>query len=176
MIRLQQYDAMKVFRNLRRQLRRTFWLPRARIKGATIGARPSINFRTILTGNTSVGDNFNSNGLEIQGPGSVTIGNNFHCGSNCKIMTANHNYKGERIPYDETYIIKDTIIGDNVWLGTNVIVLPGISIGEGVIVQAGSVVTTDIPPLAIVGGHPARQFSARDADHYEMLKSLGRFQ
>ena len=90
-------------------------------------------------------------------------------------MTSSHNYKGEGIPYDETDIAEDSVIGDNVWLGHNVIVLPGVSIGEGSIVQAGSVVVKDVPALAIVGGHPARQFASRDHDHYERLKALGKF-
>lgn len=90
-------------------------------------------------------------------------------------MTYNHNYKGAAIPYDETYIVEDTMIGDNVWFGLEVIVLPGVSVGEGAIVQAGSVITSDVPALAIVGGHPARQFSTRDAHHYQTLKTLRKF-
>ena len=90
-------------------------------------------------------------------------------------MTYNHNHKGAAIPYDETYIVEDTVIGDNVWFGLNVIVLPGVTIGDGAIVQAGSVVTSDVPSLAIVGGHPARQFSTRDVDHYQTLKNLRKF-
>ena len=168
-------DLRKVAGSARRELRKWYWLRRARLAGAVFAGKASINFRTILSANTSLGNNFNSNGLWIQGPGSVTIGDNFHCGRNCIIMTNNHNYKGEGIPYDETIIVEDTIIGDNVWLGHNIIVLPGISIGEGAIVQAGSVVTKDVPALAIVGGHPARQFSAREADHYERLKSMRKF-
>ncbi|CAN1507716.1 Hexapeptide repeat [Mycobacteriaceae bacterium] len=90
-------------------------------------------------------------------------------------MTYNHNYKGGAIPYDPTFIVEDTIIGDNVWFGLDVVVLPGVTIGEGAIIQAGSVVITDVSALAIVGGHPARQFSMRDADHYQTLKSLQKF-
>jgi acetyltransferase-like isoleucine patch superfamily enzyme len=90
-------------------------------------------------------------------------------------MTYNHNYKGAAIPYDETYIVEDTVIGDNVWFGLDVIVLPGVTIGEGAIIQAGSVVTSDVSALAIVGGHPARQFSTRDADHYQTLKAQRKF-
>jgi acetyltransferase-like isoleucine patch superfamily enzyme len=161
--------------SLSREFRKWHWLRRARRTGALIGAAPAINYRTVLSAKTSVGDNFNSNGLEIHGLGSVTIGNNFHCGKNCTIMTSTHNYRGDAIPYDDTDIVEDTIIGDNVWLGIDVIVLPGVSIGEGAIIQAGSVVTSDVASLAIVGGHPARQFSARDPDRYEELKSLRRF-
>ena len=161
--------------NARRNLRNRYWLQRGKICGAVIGENPSINFRTILTENTRLGNNFNSNGLWIQGRGVVTIGDNFHCGRSCQVLTSSHNYRGDALPYDETDIVKDTTIGDNVWFGHNVIVLPGVSIGEGAIIQAGSVVTKDVAALAIVGGHPAQQFAARDSDRYEMLKSQGRF-
>ncbi len=69
------------------------------------------------------------------------------------MITQNHNYDtGQRIPYDESYILKDIIIKDNVWLGAFVTVLGGVTIGEGAIVQAGSVVAQDIPDYAIAGG------------------------
>ncbi|HHT0934569.1 TPA: acyltransferase, partial [Serratia marcescens] len=57
----------------------------------------------------------------------------------------------------------------------NVIVLPGVSIGEGAIIQAGSVVVKDIEPYAIAGGHPAKPFSQRDVAHYLQLKAEGKF-
>ena len=56
-----------------------------------------------------------------------------------------------------------------------VIVLGGVTIGEGAIIQAGSVVVNDIPKYAIAGGHPAKVFAARDIAHYEELKALGKF-
>lgn len=59
------------------------------------------------------------------------------------------------LPYDTSYVDKDVTIGDCVWLGNNIIILGGVTIGEGAIIQAGSVVCKDIPPLAIAGGHPA---------------------
>lgn len=92
------------------------------------------------------------------------------------MITDNHNYdSGNAIPYDSTLIIKDIRIEDNVWLGDRVIILGGVTLGEGAIVQAGSVVTTDVPRCAIVGGHPAKIFKYRNIEHYERLKSQGRF-
>jgi chloramphenicol O-acetyltransferase type B len=92
------------------------------------------------------------------------------------MLTDIHNYDaGAAIPYDNTFIIKDIVIEDNVWLGARVIILGGVTLGEGAIVQAGSVVTKDVPKCAIVGGHPARVFKYRDIEHYEALKAQGRF-
>ena len=67
-------------------------------------------------------------------------------------------------------------IGDNVWLGTRVIILPGVKIGEVAIIQAGSVVVNSIPCCAIAGGHPAKAFNYRDKEHYYKLKEEIKFQ
>ena len=57
---------------------------------------------------------------------------------------------------DQPKIEKDVIIGADVWLGTNTVVLAGVTIGDGVVVAAGAVVTRDVPAGAIVGGVPAK--------------------
>jgi acetyltransferase-like isoleucine patch superfamily enzyme len=122
-----------------------------------------VNFYSKVNKNTILGNNVNMNGLEISGNGKVFIGDNFHCGKHCLFITQNHNYKGTKIPYDETYIKKEIIIEDNVWLGHNVIIIGSCKIGEGAIIQAGAVV---VKPLSIVGGNPAQEFSKRDSEHY----------
>lgn len=131
---------------------------------------------TKLTKNTFLGDNANFNGLIISGGGRVVIGDNFHSGPDCLFICQNHNFdKGEAIPYDSTYILRDITIEDNVWLGSRVIVLGGVTIGEGAIIQAGSTVVSDIPKYSIAGGHPAKPFSKRNIEHYEKLKAEGKF-
>ena len=70
---------------------------------------------------------------------------------------------------------KDIIIENNVWLGDRVIVLGGTTIGEGAIIQAGSVVVSNIPKYAIAGGHPAKVFSKRDVEHYNKLEQENKF-
>lgn len=55
------------------------------------------------------------------------------------------------------------------------IILGGVTLEEGAIVQAGSVVTKSVPKYAIVGGHPAQVFKYRDREHYDRLKAEGRF-
>lgn len=108
--------------------------------------------------------------------GGVSIGDNFHSGPGCLLITDMHNYEhGNAIPYDNTIVKKQIMIGDNVWLGTRVIVLGGCSIGEGAVIQAGSVVTKDVPVCAVVGGHPAQVFKYRDKEHYNKLKEARRF-
>lgn len=131
-----------------------------------------VNKKSSVTNNTILGNNVHFQSMYIVGKGKVKIGNNFHSGPDCMIMSHYHNYeKGSKLPYDGTYIVKDVRIEDNVWLGARVIVLPGVNIGEGAVIQAGSVVVNDIPPLAVAGGHPAKVFKYRDEEHYYSLKN-----
>lgn len=55
------------------------------------------------------------------------------------------------------------------------IILGGVEIGEGAIIQAGSMVCQNIPPYSIAGGHPAKPFKTRDIEHYKKLKAEGKF-
>ncbi|MFT7032663.1 MAG: acetyltransferase-like isoleucine patch superfamily enzyme [Cyclobacteriaceae bacterium] len=134
------------------------------------GKKIYVNYYCRFNENTELGNNVHFNGLKVYGKGELVIKSNFHSAPECSIITDIHNYKGEGLPYDQTTIRKRVIIEENVWLGLKVIILPGVTIGEGAIIQAGSCVTTDIPPLAIAGGHPAKVFKYRDTDHYTNLK------
>ena len=141
-----------------------------------VGEGLKVNRRSLVTSTTILGNNVNFNGMKVMGRGRVRIGNNFHSGSGCKILTSYHNYdRGTCIPYDNSIISKDVVIEDNVWLGLDVTILAGVTIGEGAIVQAGSVVVRSIPKYAIAGGHPAIVFSQRDVAHYEQLKRNHKF-
>ena len=128
-------------------------------------------------GIVEVGNNCNFNGMIIQAgkESKIKIGNYFHSGQECLIIAQNHNYEGTKIPYDSTYISKDVIIEDCVWFGSRVTVLGGVTIGEGAIIQAGSVVSSNIPAYSIAGGNPARVFKYRDWEHYEELKREKKF-
>ena len=126
--------------------------------------------------NTKIGDNVNFGEVKIYGDGKCEVGNYCQFGENVCIITQNHNYdSGSKIPYDNTYIYKEVIISDFVWVGTNVTILPGTKIGEGAIIQAGAVVHGEIPPCAIVGGNPAKVFKYRDIEHFKKLKEEKKF-
>jgi chloramphenicol O-acetyltransferase type B len=135
-----------------------------------------VNGKSNFGSNTFLGKNTNFNGIDINGCGKVVIGDNFHSGPGCLFITQNHNYNnGSKIPYDNTYTCNDIFIKDNVWMGSRVIVIGKVTIGEGVIIQAGSVVVSNIEDFCIVGGHPARVFSKRDKEHYMKLKNKKQF-
>lgn len=142
----------------------------------SIGKNLFVGGYSYVNGNTVLADHVSFNGMQIHGDGNVKIGRYFHSGVECLIITRNHNYdKGDAIPYDSTYIYKDVEIGDFVWMGSRVTVLPGAKIGEGVIIQAGAVVHGEIPDYAIIGGNPAKVFKYRDIEHFKKLKAEGKF-
>lgn len=139
------------------------------------GSDLKVNGKSQVTGNTILGNHVNFNGLRIYGNGRVKIGNYFHSGIECLFITSFHDYESDFIPYGYQYRHKNISIGDCVWLGNRVIYLGGICIGEGAIIQAGSVVVSDIPSCAIAGGAPARVFKYRNKEHFYKLKQEKRF-
>lgn len=119
--------------------------------------------------------NFNDN-VFINGSGEVWIGSYFHTGVNLTIISSNHNYENaESIPYDRVRVDKSVIIKDFVWCGNNVVILPGVTVGEGAILAAGSVVVKDVPDLGIVGGNPAEIIKYRNREEFYRLKSEGKY-
>jgi acetyltransferase-like isoleucine patch superfamily enzyme len=166
-------------RKLRKNLRLKLvsrWYGRQVFKTAkSIGKNLHIRGYSKVNKETVIGDFVNFNGLQVHGSGCVMFGNHFYSGIECLIITSNHNYEGEKIPYDETNISKTVTIDNFVWLGSRVMILPGTHIGEGAIIQGGSVVHGEIPPYAIAGGNPAKVFKYRDIEHFKKLKAEGKF-
>jgi maltose O-acetyltransferase len=104
----------------------------------------------------TIGDRtFLNYGVSIGASGSVTIGADCSFGPYVNVVdTGFHGLEPERRL--ERPPPSPVVIGDNVWLGVRVIVLPGVEIGEGSAIGAGSVVTGDIPPRSLAVGSPAR--------------------
>lgn len=89
--------------------------------------------------------------------GPVTIGNDIRLAQNITLSGLNHNYEDIKIPIHKQGVSTAPIsIEDNSWIGANVVVLAGVTIGKHAIVAAGSIVTKDIPPFSIAAGNPAR--------------------
>lgn len=172
---VQQVTEKKMFQRLAYTLRRKIYTLWVRRIAARMGEGCCVNHYSKVTGHTYMDDHVSLNGMEISGKGRVEIGKYFHSGTECLIITSNHNYEGAAIPYDKMNITKDVKIGDFVWFGSRVTVLPGVTIGEGAIIQAGAVVVKNIPPYAIAGGNPAKVFKYRDIEHFKMLKEQRRF-
>jgi len=95
--------------------------------------------------------------------GEIKIGKYVMMGPECVIYTRNHSFARIDIPMQQQgYEIPETVvIGDDVWIGRRVIILPGVHIGEGSVIAAGAVVTKDVPPYSIIGGCPAKVIKNR---------------
>lgn len=111
----------------------------------------------------SIGNN-SGLGYKVRIGGKVTIGNDVMMGHDCIIWTLNHAFDRTDIPMTEQgfYPEEPVVIGDDVWLGARVIILPGVKIGSHSIIAAGAVVSKDVPPYAIVGGVPAKVIKYRE--------------
>lgn len=119
--------------------------------------------------NIEVGENFYANyNLVILDVGKVRIGKNVMFAPNVSIYTAGHPVHPDSRNSGYEYGI-DITIGDNVWIGGNVCVLPGVKIGDNVVIGAGSVVTKDLPDNVIAAGNPCRvirKITQEDRDFY----------
>ncbi len=104
--------------------------------------------------NITVGKNVFINACcKFQDQGGIEIGNNVLIGHSVVIATLNHDFApGNRL----SMYAKKVRIGNNVWIGSNSTILPGVIINDGAIVGAGSVVTKDVPQNAVVAGNPAK--------------------
>lgn len=111
----------------------------------------------------SIGDN-SGVGVNCLVSGETYIGNNVMMGPDCIMYSYSHAHDRLDIPMTEQGFKKATPIniGNDVWIGARVIILPGVTIGSHVIVGAGAVVTKDVPDYAIVGGSPAKIIRMRN--------------
>ena len=169
------FAPFSIYKILKCKFNMKLWIYSVRSTVSQCGEHLYIGGPCRFSKNTSIGNYCNFNGFTVQGKGKLFIGDYFHSGIECMIITSNHNYEGNAIPYDETHICKEVLIGDFVWFGNRVTVVGGVSIGEGAIIAAGSVVTKDVPRCAIVGGNPARIIKYRNIEHFEKLKKEKRF-
>ena len=106
----------------------------------------------------------------IDGSGGVEIGECSIIGPKIAILTSNHQYENsEFLPFNNIMIRKKVVIDSYVWIGREVMILPGVKIGKASVVGAGSVVTKDVEPYSIVGGNPAKIIKKRDKNLTDVL-------
>ena len=89
--------------------------------------------------------------------GPVCIGHHVNLAQGITVTALNHNFADTNRRIDEQGIsTKPVVIGDDVWIGANAVILPGVTIGRHVVVAAGAVVTKDVPDSCVVTGIPAK--------------------
>lgn len=107
-----------------------------------------------------IGKNSRIHGTCIHAYEEITIGENCLIAANCQIVDSNRHELSFDNPSQRLKVstkAKPVRIGNNVWIGANSIILPGVTIGDGSIIAAGSIVTKDIPPFTLNGGNPSKE-------------------
>lgn len=142
----------------------------------------------------SCGDNcYIHSSVLLSNPENISIGDYVHIQPNCQfygqgggihigdgtifsteicIFARNHMYDGEDleyIPYDRRFVERPVNIGNHVWVGARAMIMAGVTVGDGAIIAAGSVVTKDVPPCAVVAGNPARVVKERNKEIFYRL-------
>ncbi|MCE2572166.1 sugar O-acetyltransferase [Motilimonas eburnea] len=123
-----------------------------------IGARSVISqpFLCEFGKTISIGDNcFINMGVTMLDNAPITLGNHVLVGPACQFYTASHplDYQGRRA---WQFSCQPIVVEDDVWIGGNVVICQGVTIGARAVIAAGAVVTKDVPPDSLVGGNPAK--------------------
>ncbi|MBN2894193.1 MAG: acyltransferase [Bacteroidales bacterium] len=103
--------------------------------------------------------------VHIWAEGGVEIGDNVMIASHTAITSATHNPKIKQ--FNKENIFKKVVIGNNVWIGSHVVIFPGVQIGNNCIIGAGSIVNKDIPDNCVYAGVPAKKLY--ELDQFEIL-------
>jgi acetyltransferase-like isoleucine patch superfamily enzyme len=126
----------------------------------------SYSLLTAIGGKIIFGSNFSGSQEVIYNAdisGTLIFGDNCLVGPKCIFRTANHNFSSLEIPIrKQGHTSKNINVGEDVWIGANVIVLPGVTIGNHAVIGAGSVITSDIQDYAVAVGNPAKVIKLRN--------------
>lgn len=127
-------------------------------KNVNIERGAQIGWDLVIGNNSGIGVN------ALLTPG-VSIGNDVMMGPECMMFTYNHGMDRLDIPMwqQKSSEVRPISIGNDVWIGAKVIILPGVTVGDGAVIGAGSVVTKDIPAYGVVAGNPAKLIRMRNA-------------
>ncbi len=110
-------------------------------------------------------------GCDIDGTGGLSIGRGTILAPEVMILSRTHNFNDElkALPFDDRYLTAPVTIGQYVWIGARAIILPGVTIGDGAVIGAGTVVHQDVAAASIVAGNPARVVGTRDVATFKRL-------
>jgi acetyltransferase-like isoleucine patch superfamily enzyme len=127
-------------------------------RGANVSFAPNVSFRNAERIAIGAGTHIGEHSIIWAGnsTGRITFGEKCLLAPHVTITASNYGTAPGQFVMDQPKIEQDIMIGRDVWLGANTVVLAGVTIGEHAIVAAGAVVTKDVPPSAIVGGVPAK--------------------
>ena len=126
------------------------------------GRRVNIEKNAMFSYKVSLGD-YSGIGVNAKIYGRCVIGSHVMMGEDCTIITRNHQFSRTDVPMMDQHFAEESpvVIGKDVWIGDRVVILPGVSIGDGSVIGAGSVVTHSIPSYTVAAGNPARVIKNR---------------
>ncbi|MDR9760101.1 acyltransferase [Rhizobium redzepovicii] len=128
-----------------------------------MGERSWIAGHALVRGDLILGDDCSINPYACVS-GKVTCGNGVRIASHASIVGFNHGFDDPDRPIHRQGVVSiGIVIGDDVWIGANCVILDGVTIGNGAVIAAGAVVTQDIPALSLAGGVPAKVLRRRGA-------------
>jgi len=130
-----------------------------------VGRRTYISRGVVILSprNVKIGTDVTINvGCRLDGNGGLDIGSFSMFGTNVTILTAGHKFENIDVPMKQQgNWTKKTIVGNDVWIGSNAVIMPGVVLGDGSIIGANSVVTKNVKQLNIVAGIPAKVIGVR---------------
>ncbi len=141
---------------------RTFWAKRIATR---VGKNVNIERKAVFGPLLEIGDN-SGVGINCEVYGPVKIGNDVMMGPDVVCYTGGHRFDRTDITMIEQggAEIKPITIGNDIWIGRRVMIMPGVNIGDGCVIGAGAVVTKDIPPYSVAGGVPAKVIKSRKSN------------
>lgn len=127
------------------------------------GHHVNIERKAVFGSNIEIGD-YSGIGVRCEVNGPCKIGNHVMMAPECIIFTRSHQTDRIDVTMSEqgTTAPREVVIGDDVWIGRRVMIMPGVKIGNHCIIAAGAVVTHDVPDYAVVGGVPAKVLKMRN--------------
>ncbi len=149
---------------------RSFWANRI---AAKVGENVNIERNAVFGPLLEIGNN-SGVGIDCEIYGPVSIGENVMMGPEVVIYTSGHKHDKTDVPMNEqgTSEFRPVSIGNDVWLGRRVMIMPGVKIGDGCIIGAGAVVTKNIPDYSIAAGVPAKVVKSRLDDLNNQRENL----
>jgi acetyltransferase-like isoleucine patch superfamily enzyme len=125
-----------------------------------MGERSYIAAHAYVTGSVRMGANCTVNANAVV-RGTVTAGDGVRIGAHTSILGFNHGMEPDQPVFRQQVTSAGIVIGDDVWIGSNVVVVDGVTIGAHSVIGAGSVVTRDVPEWSVMAGNPARRLRDR---------------
>ncbi len=128
--------------------------------GKNVNIQPGVYLYPLC--NISIGNNSGiGKDSFVLAPDTVEIGENVMIGPQLIVYTANHGTKRSIPMIHQPMVNAPVKIGNDIWIGARVTILPGVTVGDGAVIAAGAVVTRNVEPYTIVGGVPAKKISER---------------